>query len=271
MMPTSAARGEKAFAVFDYAIKVVKVSVVVLGIMIVAIALFGVDIDRLDAHEVFRYRMYAAPALIVGYLLIDYLLARLRASRATDAAAASEVDRVRPKRGYAVEFMALTFVAAGGAAFWHDHMSNEIPNPVPVVGKFVSANCVERSARTVVVGPHMSIGYEFPSQSTSTRAPQTQCLLTNCEPENAPPQYMDTEYKRVFYTSLSECKAALPPVLAAKVPTTLWTGDKDPNAPVRARFTPERGTRPYFLLWFPLVVAAFVLLISGFRRTRGAR
>lgn len=265
----SAARGEKAFAVFDYAIKVAKVSVVVLGIMLVAIALSGVDMARMDEHEVFRYRMYAVPALIVGYLLIDYVLAGRRATRAAEARA----HNAQRKRGYAVELMALAFVAAGGAAFWHDHMSHEIPNPVAVPAKFVSAKCVDQSSRRIggSVGPHMSLGYEFPSLSTSVRAPEMKCLLANCELEKSPPQYMDAEYKKVFYASLAECQAALPAVLAAKAPVTVWTGDKDPNASVRARFTPEREKPPYFLLWFPSAVAACVLLISGFRRLRSAR
>ena len=298
---TSAARGEKAFAIFDYAIKVVKVSVVVLGIGIVIIALSGVDMANADEHEVFRYRMYAAPVVIVGYLLIDYLIGRRRALRAADAAtridaarardqfvlsidpaadrrsaeaaAVREANKARPKRGYAVELMALAFAAAGGAAFWHDHMNNEIPNPVAVPAKFVSAKCVDRSSRRIggSVSPHMLIGYEFPSQSTSVRVSGMTCLLDNCEPEKKPTQYMDTESKQVFYTSLSECTAALPAVLASKAPTTVWTGDKDPNASVRARFTPERDKPPYFLLWFPATVAAVVLLISAFARTRHAR
>ena len=298
---TSAARGEKAFAIFDYAIKVVTVSVVVLGIGIVIIALSGVDMARADEHEVFRYRMYAAPVVIVGYLLIDYLLGRRRQIAATDAATRSkavtaqdefvlsidpaadrrsaeaatarEAGQASPKRGYAAELMALAFVAAGGAAFWHDHMNNEIPNPVAVPAKFVSAKCVDRTSRRIggSVSPHMLIGYEFPSQSTSVRASGMTCLLDNCEPEKKPTQYMDTESKQVFYTSLSECRAALPAVLASKSPTTVWTGDKDPNASVRARFTPERDKPPYFLLWFPATVAAVVLLISALARTRRAR
>ena len=300
---TSAARGEKAFAIFDYAIKVVTVSVVVLGIGIVISALSGVDMARADEHEVFRYRMYAAPVVIVGYLLIDYLIGRRRARRAADAATRSgaakahdefvlsidpaadrrsaeaaaareAIEKARPKRGYAVELMAIAFVAAGGAAFWHDHMSNEIPNPVAVPAKFVSAKCVDRTSRRIggSVSPHMLIGYEFPSQSTSVRVSGMTCLLDNCEPEKKPTRYMDNESKQVFYTSLSECSAALPAVLASKAPTTVWTGDKDPNASVRARFTPERDKPPYFLLWFPSVVAAVVvLLISGLARTRRAR
>ena len=295
------ARGEKAFAIFDFAIKVVKVSLVVLGIGIVIIALSGVDMARADEHEVFRYRMYAAPVVIVGYLLIDYLLGRRRQIAATDAvtrskavtaqdqfvlsidpaadrrsaeaAAAREANKARPKRGYAVELMALAFVAAGGAAFWHDHMNNEIANPVAVPAKFVSAKCVDRTIRRIggSVSPHMLIGYEFPSQSTSVRVSGMTCLLDNCEPEKKPAQYMDTASKQVFYTSLSECSAALPAVLASIAPTTVWTGDKDPYASVRARFTPERDSPPYFLLWFPSVVAAIVLLISGFVRTRRTR
>ena len=117
----------------------------------------------------------------------------------------------------------------------------------------------------------MSIGYEFPSQSTSVRVSGMKCLLDNCEPEKKPPQYMDTEHKRVFYASLQECTAALPAVLASRASTTVWTGDKDPNASVRARFTPERDKPPYFLLWFPSAVAVVVLLLSGFWRTRRAR
>ena len=298
---TSAARGEKAFAIFDYAIKVVKVSVVVLGIGIVIMALSGVDMANADEHEVFRYRMYAAPVVIVGYLLMDYLLGRRRQIAATDAATRSravtaqdefvlsidphadrraaeaatarEARQAGPKRGYATELMALAFVAAGGAAFWHDHMNNEIPNPVAVPAKFVSAKCVDRSSRRIggSVSPHMLIGYEFPSQSTSVRLSGTTCLLDNCEPEKKPTRYMDSESKQVFYTSLSDCQAALPAVLASKSPTTVWTGDKDPNASVRARFTPERDKPPYFLLWFPGAVAAVVLLISALARTRGAR
>ena len=296
----SAARGEKVFAVVDYAVKVVKVSVVVLGLMLLAVALSGVDMARLDEHEIFRYRMVAAPALIIGYLLIDHLLARRRTERtaaqaeaearrgaaqtrtefvlsidpeadrraAQAAAQANQRSQARPQRGYTVELMALAFVAAGGAAFWHDHLSNEIPNAVAVPATFVSAKCVERSGRSVVVGPHMSIGYEFVSLSTSVRESGMTCLLENCEAEKKPPQPMDTEYNKVFYASLSQCQAALPAVLAAKAPTTVWTGDKDPNASVRARFTPERDKPPYFLLWFPSAVAAVVLLVSAAARWR---
>ncbi len=199
----------------------------------------------------------------------------MRIGRRRAAVAASQIGQMgqagpaHPKRGYTVEFMALAFVAAGGAAFWHDHVSNEIPNPVAVVGTFTSASCVDRSRKGV--GPHMAIGYEFPSQSTRERVPQTQCLLSDCGPETKPPQVMDTEYKKVFYASVQECSAALPAVLASKAPTTVWTGDKDPNASVRARFTPEREPPPYFLLWFPAAVAAVVLLISGLVRARRVR
>jgi hypothetical protein len=48
-------------------------------------------------------------------------------------------------------------------------------------------------------------------------------------------------------------------------------GDQDPNAAVRARFTPPlRDPPPYFLLWVPLSAAAIVLLVSGVRRWRRA-
>lgn len=295
------ARGAKVFAVFDVLIKAAVVTVVVLGIMAVIIALSGVDMARADEHEIFRFGMYAAPVIIVGYLLIDYLLARRRAIQTADAAARSEAtnvrnefalsvgpeadrraaqaaaaanaaDKARPKRGYAVEMMALVFVAGGGAAFWHDHINHEIPNAMAVPAKFVSAKCVDQVTRRIggTVGPHMSIGYEFPSLSTSVRDSGMKCLLDNCEPEKKPPQYMDTEYKQVFYASLPECMAALSAVLAAKAPVAVWIGDKDPNASMRARFTPEREKTPYFLLWFPSVVAAIILLISGFARTPGA-
>ena len=265
----SAARGHKAFAVVDFAITVAKVSIVVIGLMLLAITLSGADMARLDEHEVFRYRMVAAPAIIIGYLLIDYLLARRRADRS--GAAANDADQARPNRSWTVEFMALAFVAAGGAAFWHDLRSNEIPNAVATPATFVSAQCVERSGRKIVVGPHMSIGYEFVSRSTSVRESGVKCLLDNCEPEKRPSQYMDTEYNRVFYASLSQCQAALPAVLAARAPTTVWTGDKDPNASVRARFTPERAPPSYFLLWVPLSVSALVLLVFGWLRTRDSR
>ena len=299
----SASSGEKAFAIFDYAITVAKVSVVVLGIMIFIIALSGVDMGRLDEHELFQYRMYAAPVVIVGYLLLDYLIRRRRAQAATDAAARTgvieaekkfvlSIDRdadrraartaatkdanpTPPKTGYAAEFVALVLVAVGAGVLWHDHRNNEIPNAVAVVGEFVSATCVDQPNRGagvgVVVGPHMSIRYQFPSQSTSARVPQMKCFLDNCEPEKAPRQYMDTADNRVFYLTLADCKAALPAVLAAKASVTMWTGDKDPNASIRARFTPKRATPPYLLLWIPLVVAAVVLLTSGFMRVRRAR
>jgi hypothetical protein len=297
----AATRGDKVSAVFDYLIKIVTVTVVVVGVMLVIIALSGVGLARMDEHAVFRYRMYAAPVLIVGYLLMDYLLTRRRARRAADAltrsgaaharkefalsidpdaarraaeaAAANEVNRARPKRGYTVELMALAFVAAGAAAFWHDHMSNEIPNPVAVPATFVSAKCVEGGSSRIggSIGPHMLIVYEFVSQSTSVRVPEMKCLLDNCESEKKPRQYMDGLSRRAFYASVPACNAALPAVLTAKAPTTVWTGDKDPNASVRARFTPERDTPPYFLLWFPAAVAAVVLLTSGFARTRGRR
>ncbi len=75
----------------------------------------------------------------------------------------------------------------------------------------------------------------------------------------------------MFHSSLAECQAALPQVLALQAPTTVWTGDKDPNAAVRARFTPQRDPPLYFLLWVPLLVAATVLLVSGVQRLRHAR
>lgn len=269
MTPTDN-RSKKVFSAIDYLIKVAVVSLVVLGGMMVAIALSGVeDMGALDEHAVFRYRMVAALALIVGYLLVDYLLGRRRATAAVATGQAGEQSPARPQRGYTVEFMALAFVAAGGAAFWHDHLTHEIPKPVAVVGTFTGATCVDRSRKGV--GPHMAIGYTFPSQSTRVRVPETQCLLSDCGPAQKPPQAMDTEYQKVFYASLQECRAALPAVLAAKAPTTVWTGDKDPNASVRARFTPEREPPPYFLLWFPAAVAAVVLLVSGLVRARRAR
>lgn len=271
----SAARGEKAFAVFDFAVKAVKVSLVVLGASIVVTALSGVDMAAADAHEFFQYRMHAAVVLIVGYLLVDYLLARRRARRAADAAAAGTAGLLtRPKRGYAAELMALVFVAGGAAAFWHDHITHDIPNPVAVVGKFVSATCVDRTPRRRIgagVSPHMSLAYEFPSQSTHPRISEITCLPGPCEQEKAPPPRLDTEHKKVFYASLAECQSALPNALELKSPTTVWTGDKDPNAAIRARFTPERDAPPYFLLWLPGVVAALLLLVSGFLRIRDMR
>ncbi|ROZ76528.1 hypothetical protein [Ramlibacter sp. WS9] len=253
-------------SIFDYAIKVMVVTFVVLGLMLAVIGLSGVDMGNLDEHEVFRYRLVAAPVAIVGYLLMDYLVSRRRARLAAIAASTGSQDR--PRRGYAAEFISLAALAAGGAAFWHDHVTHEIPNAVAVAGTFVSAKCVASGKRT---GPHMGISYEFPSQSTSARAPQTQCLLTECEPEKMTPQFMDTAYRTVFYATLQECTAALPAVLASKAPTTVWTGDKDFNAAVRARFTPERDTPPYFLIWVPLAVAALVLLVSIVQRTRRPR
>ncbi len=296
------ARGASVFAVFDFVIKAVVVTLVVLGIMLVIIALSGVQMEDADGHEIFRYRMHAAAALIVGYLLIDVLMSRRRARQAAndlartksanassqfelsidpDAdrravvadAAAKHATREIPKRSYTVVWMALAFVAAGGAAFWYDHVANKIPNAVAVPARFLSAKCVEARGGTkgVSVGAHMSIGYEFASRSTSVRTPEMQCLLANCEPETAPRQYPDTLYKQVFYSSVSACEVELPAILAAKAPTTVWTGDKAPNASVRARFTPEREKPPYFLLWFPSLIAAIVLLISALKRRRRAR
>lgn len=263
--------GEKAFAIFDYAITVVKVSVVVMGVMLVVIALSGVDMASLDEHEFFRYRMHAVVVVIAAYLLADYLLARSRAHRVQAAASnESSANQARPKRSYAPVLMALAFVAGGGAAFWHDHITHEIPNPVAVVGKFVSASCFDRIRRRIGpgIGPHMAIAYEFRSQSTRARVPQVQCFTDKCEAEKPPAQQLDTESKIVSYASLAACQAALPAVLELKAPATVWTGDKEPNAAVRARFTAEREAPPYFLLWFPSVVAALVLLIFGLLRMR---
>ncbi len=295
---TPAPRGETAFAAFDYAIKVAKVGIVVLGIEIIIIALSGVDMARLDEHEIFQYRMVAAPALIVVFLLVDYLFGRRRARQTaetpvalhatvvagdefvlsidpdahrndTTVAATSRNNLERTRRGFAAEFIALALVAAGGAAFWHDNMTHDFPNPVAVTGKFVSAACFERPGRSiVVVGPYMAIGYEFPSQSTQPRPTQVTCLLEKCEPQQVPGQMLDIEYNKVPYLTMQACRAALPAILAAAAPTTVWTGDKDPNATVRARFTPERHAPPYFLLWIPLLIAAVILPVSVFLRRR---
>ena len=301
---TSARRGERAFAAFDYAIKVVKVTVVVLGITIAIIALSGVDMARLDEHEVFRYRMIAVPAVIVAYLLVDLLVDRRRADRARRAerlaeaqangmgaqsgedqfvlsvdperdrraaalVAAQPATRTQNRRGFAAEFLALAIIAAGAGAFWHDDMTHDLPNPVAVTGKFVSAKCFDRSLRSIATsGPYMSIAYEFPSRSTHPRTAQITCLLEKCEPEMPTSPPLDTEYNRVSYPTLQDCRAALPTVLTSKAPATVWVGDKDPNAAVRARFTPERHAPPYFLLWIPGLIAAVTLLASGFMRLR---
>ncbi|MBK9443764.1 MAG: hypothetical protein IPN53_21735 [Comamonadaceae bacterium] len=250
--------------------KMAWVGLVVMGGGAVVMALSGVEMVDADQHAIFQYRMPVAAALIAGYLLVDYLLARRRARSAVGAASVTMTSQVQPKRGFAAELMALVFVAGGAAAFWHEHITHDIPNPVAVVGKFVSAACVDRTYKRIgpSIGPHMSIGYEFVSRSTSVRTSGMKCLLDNCEAEKKPPEYMDTEYKRVFYASLSLCQAALANVLELKAPTTLWTGDKDPNSAVRARFTSERDPPSYFLLWVPLLVAALVLLVSGFLRIR---
>ncbi len=295
------ARGEKAFSIIDYAVKVVVVTLVVMGLMILIVELSGVGMAGANEHKILRYRMVAAPVLIIGYLLIDLLLARRRTSRAAETLARdeaaqrpnafslsidSEADRraaaavaardakpVQARRGYAIEFMALVFVAGGGVAFWQDRIDHDIPNAKAVPATFVSAQCVAQTTRRIggTVGPHMSILYEYLSQSTRPRDSGMKCLLENCEPETKPRQYTDTEQQRVFYASLALCQAALPAVLAAKAPTTVWTGDKDTNASIRARFTPEREKPPYFLLWFPGAVAAVILLISGFARRGGRR
>lgn len=253
-------------SIFDYAIKVVMVTVVVLGIMLAIMGLSGADFGSLDEHEVFRYRMVAAPIIIAGFLLADYLLGRRRARLAMLAESTDIQDQ--PRRGYMAELIAVALLVAGGATFWHDHTTHDIPNAIAVAGKFTGATCVDRGKRT---GPHMSIGYEFASLSTSARRSESRCLLANCEADKAAPQYMDTEYKKVFYGTVQECNAALPGVLAAKAPTTVWTGDKDPNAAVRARFTPERDPPPYFLLWLPAAIALVVFLVSGFSRMRRTR
>jgi MFS family permease len=52
---------------------------------------------------------------------------------------------------YGPFWVSLLLVAGGGAAFWHDHITHEIPNAVPVAAKFVSAACVDRAKRS---SPH---------------------------------------------------------------------------------------------------------------------
>jgi hypothetical protein len=256
--PALAEPPPKGFRILAFAIKAAVATVVVLGAMLAVIAVSGADLAALDEHEVFRYRMLAAPVFIAGYLLVDHWLARLRAG-------APAPSQARAPRGYAAEVIAVALVAGGGAVFWHDHMTHDIPNAVAVPATFVSATCVDRSKRT---GPHMAIGYEFASRSTRVRTPQTKCLLADCGPAQAPPPPMDTEFKKVFYASLTQCQAALPAVRSAKAPATVWTGDKDPQAAVRARFTPQRENPPYFLLWLPAVIAGTILGVSVVQRTR---
>ena len=277
------ARGAKTFALLDIVVKTAVVTLVVFGIIMAVIALSGVDMAQADEHEIFRYRTPAAVAIIVGYLLIDWRLGRRRSHRAAEAAeaaryssaAAASLDakQAHPKRGYAVEMMALAFVAGGGAAFWHDHITHEIPNPKAVPATFVSAACADRTYRRIggSVAPHMSIIYEFVSLSTSARPQEMTCFTDSCESEKTPKQYKDTVEKKAFFASKPACETDLPAVLAAKSPTTVWTGDVSPNAPVRARFTPEREEPPNFLLWFPGAVAAVMLLISGLARVRSSR
>lgn len=253
-------------SIFDYAIKVVVVSLVVLGLGIVIVELSGVDMAVADEHEIFRYRLHAAAAVVAGYLLVDYLLNRRRA-RLTALAESTGIAQP-PRRSYAAAFFALGLLAAGGAAFWHDHITHDIPNAVAVPARFTGATCIERGKRT---GPYMSIAYEYPSRSTHARPQEMKCFVDKCEGQDTPKQTMDTEHKRVFYASVEECRAALPSVLAARAPATVWTGDKGPQEAVRARFTRERDTPPYFLLWIPLLVVLVVLVAGLVRMVRPRR
>lgn len=284
------ARGAKTFAAFDYALRVVWITLTVLGVGLLIIALSGVDMAALDEHEVFRYRTQAAVAVIALCLIADHVFRRRRKrladaealtadaaargdfvlsvdpdadQRAVETAAAisgaREVARDRSRYRFRAALIAAAFMAAGGAAFWHDHITHDIPNAVAVPAAFVEAKCHGRGR--IGAGPYMAVGYQFVSRSTTPRSSGMTCLLDKCEPEKAPAPVLDTEYKRVAYATLAACEAALPAVRAARAATTVWTGDKDPNAAVRARFTPEREQPPYFLLWLPAVVGGVVLLV----------
>lgn len=270
---TSDARGASVGRVIGFVVKAAWVSLLVMGGGLIVMALSGVEMALADQHEIFQYRVPAAAVLIVGVLLVDHVLSRRRSRHAADAARPTATTPAPAKQGFAAEVMALAFMLGGAGAFWHDHITHDIPHPVAVAGRFVSASCVDRSRPRIgpSIGPHMSIAYEFPSASTRPRVSETTCLLDNCGPSESRPPPMDTEYKRVNHASLADCQAALPGVLASRAPTTVWTGDKDPNAAVRARFTPQRDPPPYFLLWVPLLVAAPVLLVSGVQRLRRAR
>ena len=165
------------------------------------------------------------------------MLARRRAGQdRVDATAAGQAPAAAAPT-YAAELLALGLVAAGAAAFWHDHMTHEIPNPVAVPGEFVAARCLERESTRSRTGPgpHMAITYRYPSQSTQARPSQIRCLTTDCPPPEPAPQVMDTETSRVPYASLQACTVALPAVLAERPPAMVWTGDKDPDAAIRAR------------------------------------
>ena len=154
------------------------------------IALSGVEMADVNEHPMFRYRMSAVTVAIIGSLLVDCLLARRRARRAADAAPTPSPSPSHPdlERGYAAEFMAFVFIAGGAAALWHDHITHDIPNPVAVVGKFFGARCIDRTYKLngQSIGPHMTMAYEFPSQSTRASMSQTKCLLDSCEPVKAP-------------------------------------------------------------------------------------
>jgi len=259
--PPDRERGAKAFAAFDYLIRLVKVTLVVLAAVIAIIVVAGVDMAQLDEHPLLRFRFHAAAAAIVVWMLADWVYARYRRLLAEQHALDGTV--APPRGGGAAMALSLALLAGGTVAFWHDHHSNEIVDAVAVPAAFVDARCIERSRRS---GPYMAIGYQFVSRSTRPLPAQTTCLLANCEPAAAAAPVLDTEYQRVPYASVEACREALPAVLAAKAPATVWTGDVDRNAAVRARFTPERGERPYFLLWIPALVAAVVLLASLWRR-----
>lgn len=269
----SLARGARVTGVLDFLVKAAWVSLVVMGGGLIVMALSGVEMALADQHEIFRYRLPAAAVLIVGVLLVGSVLKRRRKRGASDAASPSANTPLPPKRGFAAELMALAFVAGGAAAFWHDHITHDIPRPVAVAGRFVSATCVDRTQPRIgaSMGPHLSIVYTFPSASTRPRVSEVTCFVDDCGPKQAPSPPMDTANKRVPYGSLPECQAALAGVLASRATTTVWTGDKDLNAAVRARFTPQRDPPPYFLLWVPLLVAAIVLLVSGVQRLQRGR
>ena len=126
--------------------------------------------------------------------------------------------------------------------------SSRLRNPVPVMGEFVSAECITH--RKGLNPNHMYVTYEFIATGFVKHAYEQ-----GVETSQLSPKFTTKGW--VNYPSRADCDAALPAIQAAKAPHAIWFEKDQPYA---AKTTLDEPNSARFL-WIGL--GAIPLIVIG--------
>lgn len=138
------------------------------------------------------------------------------------------------------------------ALYFYYLVAQNLQNPLPVTGFFVSANCVGMGASSGRLGSgshtYLETVYEFVSRSADTPTSPLKDRIT----------------ERVLYDDgMKDCESDQQAALALRAPKTVWAGEDAMSARFRARLTADQQYPSVLLL---LVPAAIPAMFFGVRR-----